>query len=246
MKARLILLNSILFVFSVTAQNADNYSYDPTRLDSKWILDGKFQPQLQKLDSLPRFAISDLQIVTDYKLINRFESQKSVDFTLPKLPKYYDYSSNIYDVVPLNSNSWISTKRVNTNFVGMGGLSYAGAQYNLKLNSSMVYSVGATVSKYNIYNSFYNDISINSAMKVKVTDRLSLNLFGTYSPLKINDNNMVRMMNSSMLPQTGYGGAFEFKVTDKWGLVSGAKREYDVIRRKWVTQPFIMPVFYSK
>lgn len=245
MKAGLILFSTLFFVFHSKAQINSDYNPDLTRLDSRWILDREFRPELEKFNSLPRFIISDLRLFSNYQSELQLQPQKTLDLKLPKLPPFYDYSSNIYDAIALNSKSWISTARINTNFIGLGAMSSAGAQYNLKLNNYMLYSVGTTVSKYNIYNSYYNDVSLNSSFRLRMTNRLSLNLFGNYTP-NVSDNNMVRMLNSSMLPQTNYGGAFEFKVNDKWGLMTGAKREYDVIRRKWVTQPFIMPVFYSK
>jgi hypothetical protein len=83
-------------------------------------------------------------------------------------------------------------------------------------------------------------------MRFELSDRVFFNAFGSYAPQAGLNPNILRSLNHSMFSQSSYGGAFEFKITDKWGIMTGAEREFDAFKGKWVTRPLIMPVFYSK
>ncbi len=99
----------------------------------------------------------------------------------------------------------------------------------------MVLSGGIYVAKYNFYNNFYNSTGLNGNVKLYVNERISINMHGQYS---ITDNNRTIPLVSSIYPQSFYGGSYEFKITEKWGIISGADREFDFMQRKWVTRPF--------
>lgn len=142
----------------------------------------------------------------------------------------------------IDSRNWISTAKTSTNFIGLGGISMAGASYNTKVGDFMVLTGGLYASKYNIFNGFYNNFGVNGNVKFILNDRISMNVYGQYSgeqPVTLYP------LIQNMYPQNYYGGSIEFKVNDNWGLITGANREFDIIKRKWVTQPFIMPVFYK-
>jgi len=75
-----------------------------------------------------------------------------------------------------------------------------------------------------------------------LSERINLNLFGQYS---ITSSKVaISPFISPLYPHSNYGGSLEFKVDPNWGLILGAENEYDVFLRKWVTRPFVMPVFY--
>ena len=151
---------------------------------------------------------------------------------------------NLYNQYYINSHNWINTTRIQSNYVGLGGMTLFGANYNWKLGEFMIVSSGLYASKYNIYNNFRSDAGVNGNIKFVLSDRISMNLFGQYSAKGI--NNAVIPLVSALYPQSYYGGSFEFKVNDKWGLMVGADREFDVFSRKWITKPFVMPLFYFK
>lgn len=172
------------------------------------------------------------------------------EIKFPKLTYQYRYPDNVYGLYRLNSRSFISTSRTNQNFISLGGLSTAGATYNYLLNDVVSLRGGVSFSKYNMYRYFGNDVSFNGGLNLKLTDRASLHFFGNYSvPTSQNNDmrfNLLRGTYAPFYPSSGYGGAFEFKVTDSWGIMTGANREFDPFSRKWITRPFIMPVFYNK
>jgi hypothetical protein len=185
---------------------------------------------------------------TDYRLYQPINHIP--EFQLPKFTYQYHFPENYYGYYPINTQSFITTSRVNTHYYGLGGVSSADANYYYRLNDVVSFTGGLSLSKYNIYNQFNNDVSINGGINFELGDRATLHLFGNYSVSSALNNDprmdFLRSAYSPFYPSSGYGGAFEFKVTDTWGIMTGANREFDPFTRKWITRPFIMPVFYSK
>jgi len=142
-----------------------------------------------------------------------------------------------------NDVSSISTTHIQSNFIGLGGLNLIQANYNINIDDRVIFSPGIYTAKFNIYNDFLNDAGLNGNIKILLSDRININLFGQYS---IRENNIaISPFISPLYPHSNFGGALEFKVNDNWGIQMGAENEYDVFLRKWVTRPFIMPVFYK-
>jgi len=142
-----------------------------------------------------------------------------------------------------NDVSSISTTHIQSNFIGLGGLNLIQANYNINIDDRVIFSPGIYTAKFNIYNDFLNDAGLNGNIKILLSNRININLFGQYS---IRENTIsISPFISPLYPHSNFGGALEFKVNDNWGLMMGAENEYDVFLRKWVTRPFIMPVFYK-
>jgi len=152
-------------------------------------------------------------------------------------------TDNLHNQYTVNDWSWINTSRTTNNYYGLGGVYMVNANYSVKLGNSGVITGGVFASKYNIYNNFGNSTGLNGNLKIRLTDRISINTFGQYS--LSGAKNGIPPYLSTMYPNSFYGGSIEFKVTDKWGIITGAQQEFDVFSRKWVTRPFIMPVFYG-
>jgi hypothetical protein len=110
--------------------------------------------------------------------------------------------------------------------------------YNVRLGERFTVSGGLYGGKYTLNNAFFNDAGVQGNASFLVNDRIKLHTFGNYS-----FNNTPTPF-GAMYPQTSYGGAVEIKVTEKWGVMMGAEREFDVWRGKWVTRPIVYPVFY--
>jgi hypothetical protein len=247
MKTGHFFLLSLFFVFELSAQNTAEFGYDVMKLDKKWIFsqDSSISP-MPMSDSVPRPRLADLKFNTGLNFDKPLFKSEIINLKVPKFVPNFDYSVNTYSLIPINSNSWITTSRINSNYIGMGGLSSAGAQYNWRINDFMFYSGGAAFSKFNIYNNFSNNLSLNSNLRFELSDRFFFNVFGNYTTPSEPQMNLFLSTYDSMFPQKNFGGSFEFKVTDKWGIVTGAEREFDPFKGKWVTKPFIMPIFYSK
>jgi len=184
--------------------------------------------------------------------MNRLYIKQLLDFSpntpILSLPVYntnhlaLDLKTNMYNEFPLNNTSWISTARTSTDLIGVGGIYKVSANYNQKIGEFGILTGGIYAAKFNIYNNFYNNAGVNGNFKLILNDRMSMNVFGQYTPMT--NTSMMQLM-SPFYPQSCYGGSIEFKVNEKWGVVTGAEREFDVISRKWLTRPFIMPIFYK-
>lgn len=137
----------------------------------------------------------------------------------------------------------ITTSHIQSNFIGLGGLNLVQGNYNFILGDNVDFSAGIYAAKFNIYNDFLNDGGFNGNLKFQLSDRININLFGQYS---ITGSNIaISPLISPIYPHSNFGGSMEIKVNNDWGIMMGTENEYDVFLRKWVTRPFIMPVFYK-
>jgi hypothetical protein len=248
MKTYILLFISVLFCLNVVGQNTDNRTVDPLKIDKKWVFgnDTTFN-RMSVSDSVPRPPLPSLRSLNTATTLDKLqEKQQQVNFKMEKITPYYDYNSNIYGFYQINEKSWVNTARENEIYYGLGGSSSASAAYNYKLTNFMTLTTGASLAKYNVYNNFYNDLSFRSNLRVALGERFAVNLFGSYSPFETLNPSIMKSLNMSAYPASNYGGSFEFKVTDKWGIMTGVEREFDAFRGKWVNRPFIMPVFYGK
>ena len=87
----------------------------------------------------------------------------------------------------------------------------------------------------------FKDISVSGRARVRVTDGLWINGYGNYT---LYNNAGPQQMPMGLFPTNSYGGTIEVRITDGFGIEGGVMREYDPFRRRWVTNPYVMPVFY--
>lgn len=235
-----------VLTLSLISQNSSDSLSGSMNFDKNWIYlqDTTFH-SLRGLNRINDMPFS-LKMTENAFLNSKFNNSVPIKLNIPTFQPKFDYTINTYSTIALNEKMWINTARINNNYIGLGGLSSAGAIFNYRINDNITFSGGATFSKFNIYNNFSNNLNLNSNMRFELTNRFFVNVFGSYSPLTSGNGSIFQSMNSSMYPQTHYGGSFEFKVTDKWGVMTGVERVFDTFKGKWVTNPFVMPVFYAK
>jgi len=239
---KLELIMIFLVATSCFAQNSVHENSDSLSVNRMPPVEFKsnelFQMQLNAPSALDmnRFYQRQLADVFKQKPIIKIPEIKNT------LPLALNLNENLYNQYALSNTSWINTSRTSIDLYGMGGLYTVGATYNHKIGDFGILTGGIYAAKFNIYNNFYNNAGVNGNFKLILNDRMCLNFFGQYTPMT---NTTQMQLMSPMYPQSNYGSSFEFKVTDKWGVITGAEREFDVFSRKWVTRPFIMPVFYK-
>ncbi len=235
-----------LFVFSVSISFAQTQSDTistktiPTRHISSDFNQTIFDKSLQRIP-----LTLDMNSFYKQKLAEtalRTPTITIASFYNPLTPAL-NIENNLYNQYRVSNLSWISTSRTSNTYSGLGGAYTINANYNVKVGSFAILSAGMYASKYNIYNNFQNDMGFNGNIKFVLSDRISINASGQYSTQ--GNKNGISPFLSTMYPSTNYGGSFEFKVTDKWGLIMGAEQEFDVFTRKWVTTPYILPIFYK-
>jgi hypothetical protein len=236
----------LFLAIHVQGQSSSETISETMLLDKKWLLNRDSNVvTFQQPSGIIKPSLSNISLSNIGQNMS-FSTPAFANIKVPKFQRDFDYTRNTYSVIPLNDNMWITTARINSNYIGLGGLSSAGAQYNWRINDFVTYSGGVTFSKFNIYNNFDNNLNLNSNLRFELSDRFFFNAFGNLSTPASKNTALFRSLNYSMFPQNNFGGSFEFKVTDKWGVATGAEREFDPFKGKWVTRPFIMPVFYSK
>ena len=235
----LVAYSAVCFGQTNSESKRDNLPFDNHLLnDSKSDHSIDFHLQIPTLfNTSPNNSLK----LTDYSSANN-------DVNFPTIFKNtfspaLNLEGNLYKQIYFNSRNWINTTRIQEEFIGLGGMNLYGANYNWKIGDFMIVSPGIYASKYNIYNNFRNDVGVNGKIQFVFSDHISMNLFGQYSVY--GQKNSVIPLMTSMFPQTNFGGSFEFKVNDKWGIMVGTDREFDFRLKKWILKPFIMPLFYK-
>ncbi len=220
-----------------------------TSKDSTFIKQGSlenYEVLLNPFQESPNFKTSKPGGIMSRGMLSPSYELKTPTINLPPLTyihfPHLSLDDRLYNQYTINNRSWINTSMTSTSYYGLGGVYTIGANINRKLGEFGILTGGVYASKYNNYNNFSNSTGINGNFKIILTDRISLNAFGQYS-IGGNTTGIAPYL-STLYPTSYYGGSIEFKVTDKWGIVTGASTEFDVFSRKWVTRPFIMPLFY--
>jgi len=239
--AFLVLYTTVAFAQTTTENSSkDSVFRKQVLLESYETLPNPFQEST-------RFKASTLSGMLSRSMLSPSYELKTPIINLPPLTyihfPHLSLDDHFYNQYAINRRSWINTSMSSTNYYGLGGVYTIGANINRKLGEFGILTGGVYTSKYNAYNNFSNSTGVNGNFKIILTDRISLNTFGQYS-IGGNATGIAPYL-STLYPTSFYGGSLEFKVTDKWGIVTGASSEFDVFSRKWVTRPFIMPLFYK-
>lgn len=190
------------------------------------------------------------------------DSEKELDesrstILLKELPsKYLDYTSlnranpyaNDYKhstKIKISEKSHVHTSNSYETHVLVGAISLVNATYSYSFNENIDVSVGSYIAKYNFGLKTYNDAGINASLKFDLSNRISIIGFGQYSGFS-QRNNFNFVDNWEMVPTTNFGGALEYKISDRLGVMGGVSRELNPMTGKWKNIPFIVPIFYEK
>lgn len=103
-------------------------------------------------------------------------------------------------------------------------------------------SGGPYLNRMNLFQQSVNDYGLNGKMNLRLTDRLNVNLHGKYS-LR---GKQTLMNQNPLFPDNNYGGAVEYRISDSFGLGAGVDRFLNPYTGKWVTRPYVYPIFYNK
>lgn len=244
----------LIFIFSIFCFSA--FSQTTVRSENLGLnigIDGNIIPDFDNnfpsIDFKREFRFKELyndyqqnhhQVLKKDFELNSFKIEPMIDLQLEPLHVFsvHDVNFNLYNQYRLNDYSWLSSVRSQQEYIGLGGINIASGMYNIRLGDRFILSGGLYAGKYTLHNNFINDAGVQGNVSFELSDRIRLHTFGNYS-----FNNTPTPF-TGMYPQTSYGGAFELKVTDKWGIMMGAEREFDVFSGKWLTRPIVYPVFY--
>lgn len=219
----------------------------------------RFPLQIQQEENTP-------STLSPEELKRREEFVKTLSFQVPKLyvgpvakdiklgkilPNNDDYY--FYNFTPLNEEFATASSSTHISYP-VGDVSQIDLNITYTINDWLTVTGGVYMAKYRMpgsplmsgaFMNNYNDFGINTSFNFKLTDRLYLKAFGRYS---VNMNDRSRPFMPAMegiFPQTHYGGGFEYKINDKFGVEGGLIREFNPMRRKWTTRPYVAPIFYK-
>lgn len=160
-----------------------------------------------------------------------------------KFPFANDYRYSGYWSV--SDRSGLTTRSTHETYPGLGSSTQIGAVYSYMLSDNIIISGGPYAAKYMVNHTIYNDMGVNAALKFNISDRVGFRIFGQYSGFA-NKHGFNSENRWGMFPQSSFGGAFEYKITDKFGVMGGMNRELNPMTGKWRNVPFLVPVFYGK
>ena len=144
----------------------------------------------------------------------------------------------------ISDRAWLTTLSERRVYPVLGAVTNINAMLSYQLSERWIVSGGPYVSKYSINTAQFNDLGASGQLKYIAHDRISLNIFGTYS---VNGKkNDIGSNYSGLFMQNSYGGTVEFKLTPKFGVETGLMRQLDPVSGRWKNIPIINPVFYVK
>ncbi len=111
---------------------------------------------------------------------------------------------------------------------------------NYQMTNWLTISGGTYFNRNNLFQRNFSDYGVNSRVNLQVNDRIKIKLHGSYS---LKGNQLVN--NNPFYPENNYGGAVEFKISDKFGVGAGVDRTLNPFTGKWETHPYFYPIFYN-
>lgn len=127
-------------------------------------------------------------------------------------------------------------------YPGMGFSNSVAVRQTWTPTDGITLSGGIYVSDNLFHTNRFKDLGVSGRVRIKVAERVALTGFGNYS--LYNSGSGGTPLPPMMYPQNNYGGGVQLRLTDKFGLEGGVRRDYNVFTRKWETSPYILPVFY--
>ncbi|HCO67396.1 MAG TPA: hypothetical protein DIT04_06530 [Dysgonomonas sp.] len=159
-----------------------------------------------------------------------------------KYPFNNDYA--YYAGYGITDRSWLTTTSRHDTYLQIGSSRYISATFNYMLTDNLLFSTEAYTTRYTVGMKAYGDAGVNAALKYQLNDRIAIHGFGQYSGFS--KRNKLDPSFTPMYPASNFGGAFEYKVNDKFGIMGGMERQLNPMTGKWKNIPFIMPIFYGK
>ncbi|MDR0973957.1 MAG: hypothetical protein LBM61_08260 [Prevotellaceae bacterium] len=160
---------------------------------------------------------------------------------IPSLPSFRLKTSPQRPYLPLNDRSFLSGSQSQMNLPTMGNAIQSSLMYNHRLTDAITLSGGMYAGKYRFYNDLSNVAGLRGAADFRIDENLRLRVYGTYSFT----NKSVPVPAAPFMPNHSYGGAFEWKFSEHWGVGVGMERWFDVSTRRWETSPIVYPIYYK-
>ena len=119
-------------------------------------------------------------------------------------------------------------------------------------NPSLVWNSGIVTVSGGVYAAKYftpfnplaeNTFGLNLQTHVQATDWLGVRVWGNAAYYNSTEKNNPYVVTNPFLYQNSVGGAFEFKITEKFAIGTGLQMNFNPIRNKWERQYLVYPIF---
>lgn len=99
------------------------------------------------------------------------------------------------------------------------------------------FSIYGNVNKYGYFRGLETSYGFGGSMSYQLADNVGVTLFGNYSMMTgIYQPTMAGYVSSS-----SFGGYFDFRLSERWGVKTGAQTYRSIVDNSWKTQPIVMP-----
>lgn len=135
-----------------------------------------------------------------------------------------------------NNGGLFATSSMNT-FPGMGNI--ASGTLTVTQDFGRFNITGAVIgTKYHLDNRLYNNFGVAGRVSYRLSDRFTLNAFGSYRQGNGLYHSMAAM---PYVATSNYGATISMDISDKFSMEMGAQRYYDPYSHKWMTVPVLIP-----
>lgn len=250
---KITLLFFILLIYS-----SNFYAQAEIKRDSIAMKAKQLQPNTttQTEVSSQHDAESSVKLLSPEELKRRTEYVKLLQFKMPEIytgppteqktlnpsfPFANDFSHGAYQ--GLNEEFYLTSNSYQNTYPSIGAIRSTSLGLHYEPSDWIGIMGGMYGAKFNAYGQHYNDAGFDLSLRIKVHDRIYLRAHGKYS-INTFDRRDYGPLQMNMFPQTYFGAGAEFKISDSFGIEGGVIREFNPMRRKWSTIPYIFPVFY--
>lgn len=224
----------------------DNHSAKPSLFEPTGIsrtplfTDNSFRPDLPVPSLLaPAFVMPDRDLFIAYDSFRRQQgiAIPSVSVNTPRMI----LSADCYMPMVVRGDHMLGIAGSQKRYPSMAFSNSASVVYSWAPADGITF-YGNLHASDNIYHlSRFKDIGVSGRARVRLTDGIWINGYGNYT---LYNNSGPQQMPMGLYLTNSFGGTIEVRITDKFGLEGGVMREYDPFQRRWVTNPYVMPVFY--
>ena len=144
-----------------------------------------------------------------------------------------DYSTN--GVLHQFAHGTLFGSGSQTSLAGIGRFNNATLGYQHVFNEKFELQVRANAMKINMSHITGQAFSTSGAMSYHVSDRISLNLFGSYY-----------LGNSYGMNTNSYGASMTVNMSERFSMEMGVQRYYNAMSGKWEIVPVVIPTYKFK
>ena len=154
------------------------------------------------------------------------------------IPRQFALSNNyaVGEIASWQGGGLFASSAMNV-YPGMGNIATGGVSLTQDFGR-FSFTGSFTGSKYHLDNRLYDNFGVSGRLSYRLSDRVTLNAFGSYQ----RGNGLYHSMAAMpFLASSNYGATMGVQMSDKFSMEMGAQRYYDPFSHKWMTVPILIP-----